>query len=136
MVRGEDVVPRAALDTEFDPRVVVAIVNGSDGSPEDFEFAAVNAAAARDLGFDSDQLIGRRYRDVDPHATEHALWDHLVSVAETGDTLELRAHPHWDSLRGESVVLDLRVGRGARSVESAAAVGPDRRRPAPPSRGR
>ena len=104
-------VPRASLDTEFDPRVVVAIVNGSDGSPEDFEFAAVNAAAARDLGFDSDQLIGRRYRDVDPHATEHALWDHLVSVAETGDTLELRAHPHWDSLRGESVVLDLRVGR-------------------------
>ncbi len=110
-VRDKDVVQRAALDTEFDPRVVVAIVYGRDGSPEDFEFAAVNAAAARDLGFDADDLIGRRYRDVDPHATEHALWCHLVSVAETGDALELRAHPHWDSLRGESVVLDLRVGR-------------------------
>ena len=111
VVRDKGAVPRAALDTEFDPRVIVAIVHGRDGSPEDFEFAAVNAAAAYDLGFDADDLIGRRYRDVDPHATEHALWGHLVAVAETGDALELRAHPHWDSLRNESVVLDLRVGR-------------------------
>ena len=111
VVRDKGAVARAALDTEFDPRVIVAIVHGRDGSPEDFEFAAVNAAAAYDLGFDADDLIGRRYRDVDPHATEHALWGHLVAVAETGDALELRAHPHWDSLRNESVVLDLRVGR-------------------------
>ncbi|MHB8335240.1 MAG: PAS domain S-box protein [Acidimicrobiales bacterium] len=108
---GSLTTPRAALDTEFDPRVIVTVVYGDNQTPVDFEFAAVNTAAAHDLGFDVEQLIGRHYRDVDPHATEHALWGHLVRVAETGETLELAAYPHQDWRSGETITLDLRAGR-------------------------
>ncbi len=108
---GSLATPRAVLDTEFDPRVIVTVVYGVNQTPVDFEFAAVNTAAAHDLGFEVEQLIGRRYRDVDPHATEHALWDHLVRVAETGETLEFAAYPHQDWRSGETIALDLRAGR-------------------------
>lgn len=108
--------PPANLDTDFDPRVVALICRDDAGVVTDFEFRAVNGAAAEYFGLLASELVGKRYRAIMPRVEATPFWAYLVRVAETGEPLELEGHRHLNSRRGAEVVVNVRATRVADCV--------------------
>jgi len=75
-----------ALETSIVPFSIIAPVPGVDGRTVDFKWSYINAAAARAMGREANELLGKRIGEVLPRAWEpRGQLDRYIRVAETGE---------------------------------------------------
>lgn len=107
---GDEAMLRAALDSMFDPHVVLQAVRSPAGEIVDFRYAVANEAACAFNLKAPAELIGASLLDLHPAAATTELLEAYRTVIETGHPLILDdwAYPQ-DVLNGEERRYDVRA---------------------------
>ncbi len=100
-----------AFDSAISGFTVCEALYDAAGQIDDFRFAMINEAGLRMNGFTREQLIGKTIWEIYPATGVNGLFNQLVQVCQTGETLSgEKYYPEYDLWRAYTIV---RVAGGA-----------------------
>jgi PAS domain S-box-containing protein len=79
---------RAAVSVSRDAFFIFEAERGADGTITDFVFAAINPAGERLIGWNADDVMGKRLCEIIPANRTGGFFDRYMRVVETGEPLE------------------------------------------------
>jgi PAS domain S-box-containing protein len=103
---------QGVMDCAVSGILVVEAVRTREGAITDFRFVMVNPTAGRMVGIPGAELIGHTLLEKFPGNRESGLFDHYVSVTETGRPIEVERHYRDDRLDFWLHVSAVRLGDG------------------------
>ena len=93
----------ARVDPEafLDPYALLQACRNADGDIVDFVYVAANRAGAAEYDLDPSQMAGRTLLELNPEDRKLGLFDQLVEVVETGESLSLDdwGYPEYGEVR-------------------------------------
>ncbi len=98
---------RAVLDAGLDAFVIVDAMRNADGSIREFNIVDANARAINMAAERVAELRGTSLLDAFPHSRESGLWEHLETVLDTRQPLEVTQYAPIPSLPGRWVLRQL-----------------------------
>lgn len=114
---GEGAVPDAAavlvdIESLNIPYQLLAPVHDQSGRIVDFTYRALNQAALVDYRLSREQMIGARFRDLEPLTGDGIMFDDFVRVMQTGQPLRIEDKEYPDAPpSGETLFFDINVAR-------------------------
>jgi diguanylate cyclase (GGDEF)-like protein/PAS domain S-box-containing protein len=102
---------RSVMESELDPRVLLAAVHDENGSIVDLMYLDANERTLTELGMERSGLVGGRMLELFPRQREIGMFDRYVHTLQTGEPLILDEEL-WPGTADEPAVwVDLRAVR-------------------------